>query len=278
MTPLRARFIRDLELRNYSKDTIKSYVHAVARYCQHYNKSAEVLGEEEIKHYFVYLREDRKIAISSMKQVVGALRFLYEHTLQRSWIRERIKYPREVRGLPIVATKEEVFKLIGAISDERARMVVELLYSTGVRISEALGLKVVDIDSTRMLIQVHRGKGGKSRQVPLSKKLLRRLRSYYIKYRPKEFLFETCKGKRLCQDNIQEWCREGCRRAKIKTHITPHILRHSCASHLLEAGTDIRIIQVLLGHSSINTTLIYTHVDSRCLQKIKDPLSTLGAA
>ncbi len=278
MTPLRSRFIRDMELRNYSKVTIKSYVLVVARFSKHFKRSPENLNIEEVKQYLHYMKEDRKIAISYFKQIVGALRFLYEHTLGRPWIKEQLKYPKSVRALPVVATQDEVLRLIAVISDQRARTAVELLYSTGVRITEALNLCLSDIDSKRMLITVRYGKGGKSREVPLSKKLLERLREYYTKYKPKNYIFETCTGKKLCESVIQDWCREGCRRARIRTRITPHVLRHSIATHLLESGTDIRVIQVLLGHSSINTTLIYTHVNSRCFRNIKDPLKALEAA
>lgn len=276
MTPLRERYIRDLELRNYSKVTIKTYVHTVARFAEYFHKSPEVLGIEEVKQYLWYLRDKRRVAISTSKQAVGALRFLYEHTLGKEWTKERIKYPREKRALPVVATKEEVLSLIEIIPDERVRTVVELIYATAVRVSEALNVRVADVDSERMLIHIIRGKGGKSREVPLSKRLREVLRAYYKKHRPKEFLFETVNHKKMVPDLIQDWCRKGCETAKIKTRITPHVLRHSAATHLLEAGTDIRIIQALLGHSNITTTIIYTHVDSRALKKLPDALASLS--
>lgn len=278
MTPLRERFIRDLQLRNYSKVTIKTYVLTVARFARHFRRSPADITLEEVKQYLSHMKEERHVQMSYFKQIIGALRFLYEHTLERPWIRDHIKYPKSRRPLPVVATREEVLKLIGAIRNEQARTAVELLYATGARISEALNLRVSDIDSTQMLIHIRHGKGDKHRQVPLSKKLLLILRAYYTKYRPKEYLFETSTGRKLYESVIQDWCREACRAAKIRTRITPHILRHSLASHLLESGTDIRIIQELLGHSSINSTLIYTHVNSRCYRHIKDPLQALEAA
>jgi site-specific recombinase XerD len=267
-----------MELRNYSKNTIKGYVLAVVKFSKHFKRSPEDLGIEEVKQYLHYMREERKIAISYFKQIVGALRFLYEHTLGRPWVREQLKYPKFVRPLPVVATRDEILRLIAVISEQKARTVIELLYATGLRVSEALNLTLKDIDSKRMLITVHGGKGGKSREVPLSKMLLERLRKYYTQYKPKIYLFETRTGKRLCQSMIQDWCKEARRRARIKTQITPHVLRHSIATHLLESGTDIRIIQALLGHSSITSTLIYTHVNSRCFRNIKDPLKALEAA
>jgi integrase/recombinase XerD len=277
MTPLRERFIRDLELRNYAKVTVSTYVYTVARFARHFGKSPEVLGIEEIKQYLHYLKEERKIAISYFKQVVGALRFLYEHTLKQGWIKESLKYPRSQRALPVVASREEVERLIKVISNTRARTVVTLLYGTGLRLNEALKLKVSDIDSDKMVIHVRFGKGGKSRQVFLSNKLLNILREYYRTYRPGEYLFEHRRGKPVHETLIQGWCKEGCRRAHIKTPITPHVLRHSFATHLLESGTDLRVIQALLGHSNINSTLIYTHVSRRCFEGIQDPLKEIGA-
>lgn len=274
-TSLRLKFIRDLELRNYSKITVKTYVGAIARFAKHFKRSPEEISIEEVKQYLHYMKEERHVAISYFKQMIAALRFLYEHTLERPWIREEIKYPRAVKTLPKVATQREVLQLIGAINNQKIRTAVELLYATGVRITEALNLCIADVDSKRMLITVTYGKGGKSRQVPLSKKLLESLRKYYRQYRPKKYLFETSSGKKLCESAVQSSCREGCKIARIKTRITPHVLRHSLATHLLEAGTDIRVIQVLLGHSNINSTLTYTHVNSRCYKSIKDPLQAL---
>lgn len=278
MTPLRERYIRDLGIRNYSKCTIKTYVTTVARYARYFGKSPEALGLEEAKQYLYHLRDNKKISISYFKQIVGALRFLYEYTLQKPWIKEQIKYPRAAKTLPIVASKEEVRKLIGAISDIRARTVVSLLYATGLRLHEALGLKIIDVDSKRMLVYVRHGKGGKGRQVFLSRELLVQLRQYYMRFHPREYLFESKRAKPLCPSMVQQWCKEGSRRAKLQLEISPHILRHSYATHLLEAGTDIRVIQELLGHSNIDSTLIYTHVNSRCYKGIKDPLLELTAA
>lgn len=195
--------------------------------------------------------------------------------LGKSWFKEALKYPRYKRPLPVVATKKEVAQLLGAVPDHRARVVLSLMYATGLRLNEALSLKVSDIDSGRNVIHVRRGKGGAPREVMLSKTLLEELRIYWCRFRPKEYLFETKNRRRLHESEIQDWCKEACERAQIRTKITPHVLRHSFATHLLEAGTDIRVIQALLGHADINSTLIYTHVSSRCYSKIKDPLTEL---
>jgi integrase/recombinase XerD len=180
MTPLRERMIRDLRLRNYSKLTEQSYVHAVARYARHFGRSPEALTVEDVKNYLYYLREQKRVSLSYYKQSLGGLRFLYEHTLQRPWFREALKYPRGEKRLPVVAAKGDVARMIAAIDGLRTRTAIELLYATGVRLFEALSLKLEDVDSKQMVIWVRRGKGQKSRRVPLSKQLLNSLRAYWL--------------------------------------------------------------------------------------------------
>ena len=275
MTPLRERMIRDLRLRNYSKLTEKSYIQAVARYARHFKRSPEALTVEDVKSYLYYLREQKGVSLSYYKQSLGGLRFVYEHTLQRPWFKDALKYPRGEKRLPVVASKEEVARLIKAIDGLRARTAIELLYATGVRLFEALSLKVEDVDSKQMMIWVRRGKGQKSRRVPLSKQLQSRLREYWLEYKPKKYLFETKSGKPLEPSQVQGWCQRASLRARLAKPITPHVLRHSFATHLLEDGTDIRIIQELLGHQDIKSTLVYTHVSSRALKAMGDPLEQL---
>ena len=226
MTPLREKFIRDMELKNYAKATMKSYLSIVIRFAQHFNRSPEYIELEEVKQYLHYLKEKRHVALSTYKQVIGALRFLYEHTLQKSWIAGHLKYPRSPETIPEVISKGEVGRLIRAIPDGRCRMAVAFLYATALRINEGLSVRVRDINSERMIIHVRSGKGGKQREVPLSEKLLAELRQYYRIYRPKEYLFENRRGRRVHEDTVRGWCHEGARRAKIKTKVTPHVLRH----------------------------------------------------
>lgn len=275
MTPLREKMIREIRIRNYSKETEKAYILVIRKFAKYFSKSPENISLEEVKDYLYYLREERKVSISSFKVVIGALRFLYVNILGQLWFKESLKYPRDQRTLPRVASKEEVGKLLAAVSDFKIKTILSVLYAAGLRLQEGLSLKISDIDSKRMIINVKQGKGRKDRQVLLSKQLLEELRTYWCRYRPKLYLFENNNGKMLQGDKIQQWCKEGCLRAKLKTKITPHVLRHSFATHLLEAGTDIRVIQTLLGHSSLESTLIYTHVSSRCYGGIKDPLIEL---
>lgn len=275
MTPLREKMIREIRLRNYSKATEKTYVLGVARFAKHFGRSPEQISLEEVKGYLYYLREEKHVSMSYFKQVLGGLRFLYVQVLNQPWFKESLKYPRHEVSLPKVVSKEEVLKLLEAIPEMKARTALSLIYAAGLRLQEALSLKVRDIDSKRMLISVRQGKGGKDRQVILSKQLLEELRTYWCRYRPREYLFEGKTGGKLNGQRLQKWCSEGCRRAKLKTRITPHTLRHSFATHLLESGTDIRVIQALLGHRNISSTLIYTHVNSRCYGMIQDPLAAL---
>jgi site-specific recombinase XerD len=247
----------------------------VARFAKHFGKSPELISLEEVKSYLYYLREEKHVSMSYFKQVIGGLRFLYVNILDKSWFKDSLKYPRDQRSLPKVASKEEVAKLLSVIPDHRAKVILSVLYAAGLRLHECLSLKISDIDSKRMIITVRQGKGNKDRQVLLSKQLLEELRVYWIRYRPKLYLFESKTGKMLRGEKIQQWCKEGSRRAKLKTKITPHVLRHSFATHLLEAGIDIRVIQVLLGHKNLESTLIYTHVSSRCYGGIIDPLLAL---
>ena len=186
--------------------------------------------------------------------------------------KDSLRYPRCSRNLPAVASREEIGRLLDVVSNRKIRTVLSVLYGAGLRLEEALALECKDIDSKRMVLHVRCGKGGQEREVFLSKSLLRELREHWQFYRPKRYLFEGRSKAKLCASSVQRWCKEGCRRARIKTEITPHVLRHSFATHLLESGTDIRVIQQLLGHKDIKSTLIYTHVSSRCYNKLGDPL------
>lgn len=272
MTPLRAKMLREIRLRNYSKATEKSYISVVSQFARYYQCSPDKLGLEEIKKYLYWLKEERRVSLSYFKQTVGGLRFFYEHVLGQEWIRESLRYPRGARTLPVVASREEVGRLLKAIPNAKVRTVLSVLYGSGLRLEEALKLERHDVDSTRMVLHIREGKGGQSREVFLSQSLLQELRKHWRQYRPKRYLFEGRGGRRLSSSAVQKWCKEGSRRARLKIEITPHVLRHSFATHLLEAGTDIRVIQQLLGHRDIKSTLIYTHVSNRCYQQIGDPL------
>ena len=273
MTPLREKMIRELRLKNYAKSTEKSYLHTVSEYAKFHGKSPSALGLEDAKRYLWYLREEKEVSLSYFKQVVSGLRFFYTHVLGQKWVTESLRYPRSQRALPVVASRAEIGRFLQSVSNQKTRTALSILYAAGLRLEEALSLKCSDIDSARMLIHIRNGKGGKSREVFLSESLLVELREYWHCYCPGTFLFEGYRGKKLSCSYIQKQCKEACRRARLKTAITPHVLRHSFATHLLESGTDIRVIQQLLGHTDIKSTLIYTHVSSRCYQKLDDPLA-----
>lgn len=275
VTPLRQRMIEDLGLRNYAKNTQKAYIWHVEKFSKHFNKSPDLLSYNEVREYLLHIREKEKCSLSHMKQAVGALRFFYKYTLGQEWIKERLKYPRGVMRLPRAVSREEVKAFLSCIKDEKCKMALTFIYATGLRLNEALNVKVSDINSKEMYIRVQEGKGGKERKTLLSLNLLKRLREYWKKYQPSTYLFSGKSHGHLGETVLQKACVEASKRSRITPPITAHVLRHSFATHLLESGTDIRVIAELLGHSTLKTTLIYTHVTTRVHRTVKDPLSEL---
>lgn len=278
MTPLRQRMLEDLRIRNYSSKTQTIYIHHVARFAAHFGRSPDQLTTEHIRTYLVHLVETERVSWSSFNQAVCALRFFYRVTLARADIVPYIPFPRASKKLPTVLSAEEVARLLGAVRSPKHRAVLVTIYATGLRISEALALKVSDIDPERMVITVRQGKGRKDRTVMLSPQLLEVLRSYARLARPREWLFP---GRRpdqpLHASAVQRACAQARAAAGIDKHATVHTLRHSFATHLLEGGTDLRLIQTLLGHRSIKTTAIYTHVSAERLHDTPSPLDRLEA-
>jgi integrase/recombinase XerD len=277
MTPLRQRMIEDLRIRNYSPRTIEIYIRLVARFAKHFGCSPDRLGPEHVRQYQLRLLE-HKTSWSLFNQTVGALRFCYRVTLQRSWRLEQLPYGKRPKRLPCVLSEQEVVQLLTAVKGVRNRMALTTAYASGVRVSELVALRAEDIDSARMLIHVRQGKGNKERIVPLAQTLLAGLRDYWRLARPKGgWLFP---GQRPDQPvsvhTIQKACLEARRAAGLKKPVTVHSLRHSFATHLLEAGTDIRTVQALLGHASLSTTAIYTHVQRRLVTATRSPLDLIG--
>lgn len=277
MTPLRKRMIEDLQIRNYSPCTIETYVRVVAGFARHHGRSPDLLGTEDIRSYQVHLLE-AKTGWSVFNQTVCALRFLYRVTLQRDWPLERLPYGKKPKRLPLVLSQEEVLSFLGAVNNPKYRVALTTEYAAGLRISELVHLRVEDIDSARMMIHIRHGKGDKARLVPLSTVLLDQLRSYWRVERPKTWLFP---GRSLEAHVVQKTIWEACDRARqaagLRKHVTPHTLRHCYATHLLEAGTDIRTVQALLGHASLSSTMIYTHVRRRLITATRSPLDLIGA-
>ena len=273
MSQLRTRMVEDMRLRNFSRSTERSYVHYVAEYARHFNTSPENLGLDDIRNYQLYLKERRQLSPASINTFVSAVQFLYTVTLDMPWGNNRFVRMKVPETLPVVLSQDEVAALFRHIGILKHRAVLMLCYGSGLRISEAVALKAEHIDSSRMLIRVEHGKGGKDRYTVLSRNLLNLLRQYWKLQRPTDYLFPGSEaGTHVQPGTIQEICRDACRMAGIEKRVTPHTLRHSFATHLLENGTDTRAIQVLLGHSRIDTTARYTAVTPRTVSAIVSPL------
>ena len=275
MTPLRRRFIDDLRLRNKSPRTIETYVLRVGLFARHFGRSPELLGADAIRAYQQHLLA-RQASWSQFNQAVCALRFLYNVTLGRPDVIRHLPFAKRPRTLPSVLSPEEVTRLLEAALPGRDRTLLDVAYSCGLRLKELLGLQVRDIDSARMVLHIRQGKGQKQRFVPLSARLLAVLRAYWRVCRPATWLFVGVKPLQPLTDGaVQRICRRTAQRAGLTKHVTPHTLRHSFATHLLEAGVDLLSVQALLGHSHFNTTAKYLHVSMRRLQQLPQLLEGL---
>jgi len=279
MTPLRQRMIEDLQLRNRSPRTIDTYISHVARFAKFHGRSPERLGPEEVRAYQMHLRE-AGASWSLFNQAVCALKFLYTVTLRVAWPVEHIPYGRKPRTLRVVLSQDEVVRFLSAVDNIVYRMALLTAYAAGLRITELVMLKAEHIDSARMLLHVELGKGQKSRLVPLSEVLLQQLRDYWRQGRPKvkgsPWLFPSeDPAKPIDVTTIQKACQRARGASGIKKHVTPHTLRHCYATHLLEAGTDLRTVQALLGHATLSTTAIYTHVQRKLVTATKSPLDAI---
>ncbi|HEY1964102.1 MAG TPA: site-specific integrase [Acidobacteriaceae bacterium] len=279
MTHLRKMMLEELERRNYSTSTIRHYLSFVERFAQHYGKSPDKLGLEHLRSYQAYLLKQRKLSPGSVEYHICALRFFFVRTLGRHEFRQFLPFPKVRRKLPNILSLEEVARLIDACSSLFQRTLLMVLYGTGMRRSEVVRLKIGDIDSQRMIIHVVNGKGGKDRDLPLSPALLETLRAYWRWLKPRTFLFPS----RLhpdCEQPISDktlWhaCREAAKKAGIRKRVSPHLVRHSWATHLLEAGTDLRTIQLLLGHEDLEVTARYLHLSQQHLHQVFNPLDEL---
>jgi integrase/recombinase XerD len=283
VTRLRKMMLEELQRRNYSAITTRNYLRVVTEFAKYFGKPPDRLGLNELRTYQAYLLRERKLTPGSVVNQVAALRFFFVKTLKRHQFRDFLPYPQDRRRLPTVLSREEVSHLINAAGNLFRRTLLMTLYGTGMRRSELARLKVGDIDSQRMIIRVVAGKGGKDRDLPLSSALLETLRAYWQWRKPKLYMFPTRTRGRTLEQPISDktvWivCSEAARQAGIKKHITPHTLRHSWATHLLEAGTDLRTIQVLLGHGDLETTAQYLHLSQRHLQTVVNPLDGLSLA
>jgi integrase/recombinase XerD len=279
MTPLRQKMMESLELRGVSPKTIRLYIDCVARFARHYGKSPEQLGRDEVRQYLLYLIHERKVAWGTYKQALAALRYLYRWVLEQGELVEDIRAPRPERRLPVVLSFEEVHRFFAAITSFKHRTLLMFAYAAGLRVSEAARVRVSDIDSQRMVIRVVQGKRKKDRYTILSPLLLEMLRHYWWAARPKDYLFPgRGQSGHVTSSTVQRACLDAQAASGLAKEVTPHTLRHSFATHLLEAGTDLRVIQVLLGHASPRTTALYTQVSTKLISQTRSPLELLVAS
>jgi site-specific recombinase XerD len=273
MGKLREQMKGDLELRGLSRRTQEIYLSQVRDFSRHFNRSPLHLGEKEIKEYLLYLIREKRASYSLVNQCYCALKFLYETTLHRKWVMEKVPCTKRERDLPVVLDREEVEAVFSVTRNVKHRAILMLIYSSGLRVSEAARLKVSDIDSKRMVLRIRRSKGKKDRYSILSHVALEALREYWREYRPKDWLFPSrFPGKPLTERAIQRVFKKAKTLVGIKKPVSINTLRHTFATHLLEAGTDLHHIQLLLGHKSPKTTTIYLHVSRKELIRIVSPL------
>ena len=265
-----------MEIRNYSPRSIKTYVSMLAGIAGYYHQSPEKLSVEQIKKYLQYCKQDLGRSVSTINQTISALKILFKDVLGIPWGDIRIKRPKKNRYMPDILSREEVSDMIRLTNNFKHKAILTVLYSSGMRREELLNLKITDIDSNRMLIRIRNGKGNKSRDTLLSKNALLFLRKYYVEYRPEMYLFESWeKGAPYSGSSVINIVRKAAKLAAITKHIYPHSLRHAFATHLLEQGTNLKIIQKLLGHGSLRSTSVYLHLAKTDFKNVKNPFDEL---
>jgi len=273
MKKLRDQMLVDLQLRGAKPNTQRSYLREVDNLAKYFNRSPEELGEAELKEYMLYLIKERHLSEGTFRFYVAALKFFYKTTLKREWMVEKIKHPRATRKLPIVLDLLEVESLFAVTTNLKHKAILMITYSSGLRVSEAARLKITDIDSKRMMVRVTQGKGGKDRYSILSQTTLEHLRQYWRKYHPIEWLFNGAKkNDHISTNSIQQLFHKAKKQAGITKPASVHTLRHSFATHLIEAGTSLHHVQLLLGHRSPTTTTVYLHVSRLNLAQVTSPL------
>lgn len=277
MTPLRQRFLDDLRLRNLSPGTQVVYVHAVEQLARFYRRSPERLNREQVRQFLIHLVTERKVAPSTLNVYRCALLWFYRTTLGRDWVLRDIACAKTGRKLPVILSRDEVARFLGSIRHPKYRAVFSTAYATGLRVSELTHLELRDIDSQRMVVRVRQGKGQKDREVMLSPKLLDELRAYWRLTKPRRWLFPSTEDPTRPMHRVMVYraCRQFARRAGLTKPVSPHTLRHTFATHLLEAGTNIRTIQALLGHRSLRTTALYTLVSHSQILAAASPYDSL---
>jgi len=280
VTRLRQLMLDELQRRNYAQNTVRSYIHAVEDFAKYFRRSPDCPGPEHIREYQVHLFRDCKLSPGTIEGRTAALRFLFVKTLKRPYLPDHIPFPKRPRRMPTVLSQEEVTRLIASARNLMHRTMLMMLYATGLRRAELCHLKVSDIDSQRMVIHVRQGKGSRDRDVLLTPKLLETLREYWRWMKPQTYLFPGTVDNWRADVPITEkivWTAvaDAAKSAGLTKRISPHTLRHSFATHMLEAGADLRTIQVLLGHAKLAHTTVYLHLSQRHLQAVPSPLEAI---
>ena len=270
MEDLKERMVQDMKLRGFTPGTQRAYLDAIRALAAYYQRPPDQLDQEQLRAYLLYLIETRHLAKNTLRIHLSALKFLYRRTLGQPWPVLALPRVQSDKKLPVVLSRAEVWSLLDRVRNPHARMSLILMYTCGLRVSEALHLRVQDIDSQRMLVSVRNGKGQKDRSVPLPRQTLAQLRAYWVKYRPATWLFPTPSGTTpIRRDAVGGCLKAALRQTPLRKKVSCHTLRHSYATHLLEAGVHVRAIQALLGHRSLKTTFIYLHLTQSTLADVQ---------
>jgi site-specific recombinase XerD len=287
MTPLRQRLLEDLRLRGFAPKTQEAYVGAVRQLAAHFHRAPDQLTEDELRQYFLYLTDVKRVSVSTLTIALSGIKFFYQHTLQRNWPTFALVRARHEKKLPVVLSIEEVQRVLRGVRRLRYRIFLSTLYACGLRLQEGAQLRVSDIDGARQLLHVHLGKGHKDRYVPLPQRQLELLRDFWRSHRHPTWLFPSPQTTPQHRDapmdvsGVQRAFRAAVHDSGIAKPATVHTLRHSYATHLLEAGVNLRVIQIYLGHSSPTTTALYTHLtqpsEARVLAALEPVLAALAA-
>jgi integrase/recombinase XerD len=283
MTDLRKRMLEELQRRNYSPTTIRYYLRVVENFARYFGKRPDRLTQDQIREYQVFLLQERKLQASTVGLHIAALRFFFVKTLRRPYLQLDLPSPKRPKRLPTVLSQDEVARLIESANNLLDYAMLMTLYATGVRRAELSRLKVEDIDSQRMIVHIRQGKGNRDRDVPLTPKLLKTLREYWQWMKPKTYLFPGMVNNWRADKPLTPKCvwlavQDAAKRAGITKRVSPHTLRHSWATHLLENGTDLRTIQMLLGHADLRATSVYLHLSRRHLQAVTNPAEVISVS
>ena len=286
MTSLRQQMTDEMQLRGLSSRTQQNYLNVVRQLAEYYGKSPDQIGEEELRQYFLYLMNEKRLSSSSCRVAHYAIRFLYVHTLNQAWPADLVIRPQKEIKLPVVLSVAEIQQLLSCVHKPRYRICLSTIYACGLRLNEGISLQVADIDGERMLLHVRQGKGAKDRYVPLPEATLEMLRTFWTLHRHPTWIFPgrpsegepyAAADKPMSSSGVQRAMRAAVKACGVQKHATVHTLRHSYATHLLEAGVNLRLIQSYLGHSSPKTTARYTHVTRPAEMPASDAINRIVA-